>query len=42
MVKIWHDAIVAGKRAFHETPAKLKEAVRVMLIETGHEDLIDE
>jgi len=42
MVKIWHDAIVTGKRMFHETPAKLKEAVRAMLIETGHESLIDE
>lgn len=42
MVKIWHDAIVEGRRKFHQTPAKLKEAVRAMLIETGHEDLIDE
>ena len=42
MVKIWHDAIVAGRRKFHETPSKLKEAVREMLIQTGHEGLIDE
>lgn len=42
MVKFWHDAIVAGKRKFSQTPAKLKEAVRAMLIKTGHEDLIDE
>lgn len=42
MVKFWADAIVDGKRKFHQTPAKLKEAVRAELIERGREDLIDE
>ena len=42
MVKFWHDAIVAGKRHFSQTPAKLKADVRAMLIETGHESLIDD
>ena len=42
MVKFWVDAIIAGKRAFHQTPAKLKDDVRVMLIEMGRQDLIDE
>ena len=42
MVKFWTDAIVDGKRKFHQTPAKLKEAVRAELIARGREDLIDE
>lgn len=42
MVQIWVNAIVTGKRQFHETPAKLKEAVRAKLVEIGREDLIDE
>ena len=42
MVKIWVDAIVAGKRQFHQTPAKLKADVRAALVEMGREDLIDE
>ena len=42
MVQIWVNAIVAGKRKFHETPAKLKEAVRAELISIGRGDLIDE
>ena len=29
MVKFWHDAIVAGKRKFSQTPAKLKEAYNI-------------
>jgi hypothetical protein len=33
---------VDGRRAFHQTPAKLKEAVRAELIARGREDLIDE
>lgn len=42
MVKFWADAIVSGKRAFHQTPAKLKEDVRAELIARGRDDLIDE
>ena len=42
MVKFWVDAIVAGRRAFHQTPAKLKMDVRAMLIDIGRADLIDE
>ena len=42
MVNIWVEAIIAGKRKFHQTPAKLKEAVRAELIARGREDLIDE
>ena len=42
MVKFWADAIVDGRRTFHQTPAKLKEAVRAELIARGREDLIDE
>ena len=42
MVNFWVEAIIAGKRKFHQTPAKLKEAVRAELISRGREDLIDE
>lgn len=42
MVNFWVEAIIAGKRQFHQTPAKLKEAVRAELIARGREDLIDE
>mgnify|MGYP007038261386 CR=1 FL=1 len=42
MVEFWVNAIIDGKRAFHQTPAKLKEQVRARLVELGREDLIDE
>ena len=42
VAKLWYEQIVAGKKKFHETPAKLKEAVRQILINNGHEELIDE
>ena len=42
MVDIWVNAIIDGKRAFHQTPAKLKAQVKARLIELGRQDLIDE
>lgn len=42
MVEFWVEAIIKGKRAFHQTPAKLKEAVKAELIARGRQDLIDE
>lgn len=42
IAQLWHDKIVAGEKKFHETPNRLKDAVRQLLIESGHEELIDE
>ena len=42
MVEIWVNAIIDGKRAYHQTPAKLKQAVKTELIARGRQDLIDE
>lgn len=42
MVVFWVEVIIAGKRKFSQTPAKLKEAVREELIARGRQDLIDE
>lgn len=42
MARLWANQIITGKKKFHETPAKLKEQVRQILIDEGHADLIDE
>ena len=42
VVKIWFEAIIDGRRQFSQTPSKLKEQVRQMLIDAGRADLIDE
>jgi len=42
IVKLWHDQIVLGKKAFVDVPAKLKELVAQALRESGHEDLVVE
>ena len=42
IARLWADKIIAGKKAYHEVPAKLKPAVKQILIDEGHEDLIDE
>ena len=42
MARLWANQIIAGKKKFHETPSKLKEQVRQILIDEGHADLIDE
>ena len=42
IAQLWAEKIIAGEKKFHETPAKLKNQVRQILIDTGHADLIDE
>ena len=42
MAKVYASLIIKGKKAFHAVPAELKPAVRQILIDGGHEDLIDE
>lgn len=42
IAKLWRDEIIAGRKKYHEVPAKLKPKVRELLIEAGREDLIDE
>lgn len=42
IAKLWRDEIVAGRRNYHEVPAKLKPKVRELLIEVRREDLVEE
>lgn len=42
IAQLWADKIIAGEKTFRQVPAKLKDAVRQILIDTGHEDLIIE
>ena len=42
IAKLWTDRIIAGDKTFAQVPAKLKEQVRQLLIDSGHEDLIIE
>lgn len=42
IAQLWADKIIAGEKMYHETPARLKPQVKQILIDTGHEDLIDE
>lgn len=42
IAQLWANKIIAGEKTFRQAPAKLKDAVRQILIDTGHEDLIIE
>lgn len=42
LARLWADKIESGEKKFHETPRRLKDQVRQILIDEGHEDLIDE
>ncbi len=42
LAMLYAQQIILGKRTFSSVPAKLKEQVREILIESGCEDLIDE
>lgn len=42
LAMLYAQQIMLGKRKFSSVPAKLKEQVREILIESGCEDLIDE
>lgn len=39
---LWTQQIILGKKTFAQVPAKLKEQVRELLIDSGCEDLIIE
>ena len=42
MAMLWAQQIILGKKTFRQVPAKLKEQVREILIDSGCEDLIEE
>lgn len=42
MAMLWAQKIILGKKTFAEVPAKLKEQVREILIESGLDELITE
>ena len=42
MAMLWAQQIMLGKKTFAQVPARLKEQVRELLIDSGCEDLIDE
>ena len=39
MAMLWCQQIILGKKIFEQVPAKLKEQVRELLIDSGCEDL---
>lgn len=38
IAKLWADQILSGKKTFNEVPSKLKEKVKELLMEMGHEN----
>ena len=42
MAMIWAQQIMLGKKTFSQVPAKLKEQVREILIDSGCENLTEE
>jgi len=42
IARLWCQEIISGHKAFKDVPAGLKEQVRELLIESGHEELIIE
>lgn len=42
LAMLWAIQIISGKKTFSQVPAKLKAAVREILIDAGCEDLINE
>lgn len=42
MAMLYAQQIMLGKRTFKQVPAKLKEQVREILIDSGCEDLVEE
>ena len=42
IAQLWARNIISGKKTFEDVPRLLKEQVREILIEGGHEDLIGE
>lgn len=42
IAKLYAKRIIEGKKTFDEVPRLLKDKVKNILIETGHEDLVTE
>lgn len=42
MAMLWAQQIMLGKKTYSQVPAKLKEQVKDVLIDSGCEDLITE
>lgn len=42
MAMLWAQQIMLGKKTYAQVPAKLKEQVKEILIDSGCEDLITE
>ena len=42
LAMLWAIQIINGKKSFSQVPAKLKEQVREILVDSGCESLIDE
>ena len=42
LAMLWAIQIISGKKTFAQVPAKLKDAVREILVDSGCEYLIDE
>lgn len=42
MAMLWAQQIMLGKKTFSQVPAKLREQVRELLIDSGCADLIEE
>jgi len=42
IAQLWANQIIAGDKTYKQVPAKLKEAVKQILISTGHGDLVIE
>ena len=41
MAEVYADLIIKGRKTYSEVPAKLKEAVKEVLIRRGHPELMD-
>jgi len=42
MAKVYATLIIKGKKNFADVPEKIKEQVRQILVDLGHEDLVEE
>lgn len=42
IAELYAKRIIEGKKTFYEVPRLLKDKVKKILIETGHEDLVTE
>lgn len=41
MARVYAELIIKGRKTFEEVPDRIKEDVRQILIEMGHEELIE-